>query len=169
MDRQRAAPYPSQPAAPAVNNQIVTKAFLPDSPLPDHSIEPASTTRKTNTRLARSESGTVYTLLPYATPTEDTRRPPADSEDLHPELPSDHPSNPITDVDLHEGVPSHDTNVAAHEVTIASLGSPTPQGDAPAIADDDEVAAIAKQILEYCKKAGVTPRIGSKTGGEEER
>jgi len=87
-----------------------------------------------------------------------------DAEDPRPGLPNPRPSNPITDVELHEDSLSDGMDGAAHQVIIAGVRPPTPQEDVPAAADDGEVATMAKKILEFYKKAGMSPGVGSKTG-----
>lgn len=168
-DRQHTVPYPSQPSAPVVgspklSNKAAKKALLRDAPGTYRPTEFVSTTRKTNTRLARSESGTVYALLPYTTSSEVTREPPTGDEDL----PGDHPSQ-ITEVDLYEDVLSRDMNDATHEDMANGVGSPTSRRNAPDVVDDDEVVAIAKKVLEYYKKAAVIPGIEPEAGEEERK
>lgn len=181
MYRQRAAPYIPPTLArvdnsPNRSNKAVTDASLRDPPNPEHPINPPSTasadTDPHPARLASrnvvSRSGTVYTLLPYTVSTQVSHRPLTDVEDPRPELPDPRPASPVTDVELHEDPPSDGANGAAQEVITVGVRPPTPHGEVPAAAGDDEVAAIAKKILEYYKRAAANPGIGSEVGEEEQ-
>jgi hypothetical protein len=96
-------------------------------------------------------------------PTQDAHRPPTDGQDPRPELPNDHPSNPITDVGLHEDMPSRGATGAAQQVMTTAVGSPAFQGDTPAITGGDGVV-VAKKVLE----SATAPGMGSNAGEEEQ-
>lgn len=74
-----------------------------------------------------------------------------DVEDSSPELPNSNPPSPTPNVGFHQGSRS------------GGVKPPTLQEGVSA-ADDDEVIAIAKKILERYKKTGERPE----TEGEEE-
>ena len=142
--------------------------MLRDAQSPERSTGPPGATRtNANPRFVNrnvlSGSGTVYTLLPYIAPSQDSHGPLVDVEDLRPELPDHRTPNPIINVELHEDPPSHSMDSGVQEVITAGVKPPTLREDVSIAADDSGVAALAKKILEYYKEAGVNLGAGSGT------
>lgn len=146
MRRQRTAPYPPQIPAPVasspeLSNQTATEALPRDPRDSEHPIDPLRTTSpNTNPRFARLANRNV-------------------------EHPDPGPSNPIINLGLHEDSSSNGVGGATLGVMTAAVGPST--RNLPVTADD-EVAVLAKKILEYYKKAGVGLGIGSETGEGEQ-
>jgi len=162
--RNRAAPYPPQTLGPVLNeleshDQVTSGPPPHDTKSPDDRsanrpdiILPKVNPRPTHlsNRTIVSESGAIYTPLPYNSIAQDL-----------------HPGPAVADIEPRENTPPNIGPTPTKRVTFADGPPSVIRGEVIASEDADEaekMAALAKRFLEYVKNA-----VGDSGSGEEER